>query len=359
MQSHLSGKQQKFTAQPSHVAVNQRNYRAFSFSLIFAGVIALTSVSVQASALSAHQNTAIEKALQHSEASIAEALFDKLTQAQKKSLAGQLLHSRLLFKQKKVEDSYDLLEELSQAHQSNVDVQYYFGRSAIVMAQQASIFSKLGYATDALDAWKKAIKLDPQHTKTLSGLISFHVGAPSIAGGDIEQGLVYAKQLVDLDPESGYVNLSKVYDKKNQPDLAKQAIEQGLKKVPESSVLYFTQAVTEMKQESPNWPQTHIALKKALANATSVVDKQNALYQIGKSAALSGQEAHSGIEALQQLLAEDTANYQDWGKYRLAQLYVYTEKLEQAKTLLSAINYQDDDELEKQVKRLQKVIAQG
>jgi len=336
-----------------------RKNQAFIRPLLFAGIVLSSSFSIFASD---NINSEIEAALGEGDVVLAKEVFAKFDQSQKKSLAGQLLTSRILFREDKTEESYEQLEQLSEDNKDNADVYYYFGRSAIVMAQKTSIFTKLSYASDALDAWQHTLSLNPAHIKTLEGLIGFHIGAPSIAGGDIEQALQHAQTLITLDPEKGYANLARVYWKKEQADLAEKAIVDGLAVVPNSGQLYFAQGVAYSNHAEKNnelWEKARVALNQALANAKTDKEKQNTLYQLGKVAAKSGEETQAGIDALQQLLTLNSEKYQQWGKYRLAELYLIEKKLAKANEFITLVKYQDDDELEDQVKSLVKKIKKA
>ncbi len=321
-------------------------------NLLLTGILSCLSVSLYAQS---YKNSMVQ-ALADNNVELAKQAFDNFNNQERESLVGKVLYSRLLFREDKTEQSYELLEELREDNQKNAEIQYYFGRSAIVMAQKASIFSKLGYASDALDAWQQTLALNPKHVKALDGLISFHIGAPSIAGGDIEQGLAYSKVLIELEPEAGFANLAKIFWKKEQEDLARQAIGDGLKLVPDSSRLYFTQALGLMGQEEKPWSKIRQSLNNALAHAKSDKEKENALYQLGKVAVVSGEETHSGIMALEQLLRLESPNYSEWGKVRLAQLYLEDGRAKKAKELTSTVNYTDDSKLEDEVKKLRKKL---
>tara|TARA_R110001583_G_scaffold13909_12_gene59023 strand:- start:5622 stop:6668 length:1047 start_codon:yes stop_codon:yes gene_type:complete len=302
------------------------------------------------------------KALEEDNTTLAKEVFSRFNDSQKSALTGQILNSRILFREEKTEESYEVLEQLSEDNKNNADVYYYFGRSAIVMAQKVSIFSKLSYASDALEAWEHVLTINSNHIETLEGIISFHVGAPSIAGGNIEKALQYAKTLVTLDPEKGYASLAKVYWQKEQNDLAEKAIADGLVITPNSGQLYFIQGIAyshQAKDDSKLWRKARFALNKALANSKSAKEKQHTLYQLGKVAVKSGEETQAGIEALEQLLTLKSEEYQQWGKYRLAELYLNDKQLTKANEYIALVNYQDDDDLEDQVKALTKRIKKA
>lgn len=331
----------------------------FVKQLLIAGIFSCTSFSLLASS---YGNADVVKTLEDDNVILAKEVFNSFNESQKNSLSGQVLNSRILFREDKTEESYEILEQLSEDNKNNADVYYYFGRSAIVMAQKVSIFSKLSYASDALDAWQHALSLNPNHIDALEGIIGFHLGAPSIAGGDIEQAQSYSQTLILLEPEKGYANLANVYWQKEQGDLAEQAITDGLAIVPDSGQLYFTQGVAYSRQAEENnmfWEKARSALNKAVKNAKSDKGKQHALYQLGKVAVNSGEETQAGIAALEQLLALNSEQYKQWGKYRLAELYLNDKQPTKANKFITLVNYQDDDDLEDKVKTLVKKIKKA
>ena len=150
----------------------------FTKRLLIVGLLSCSSFSLLAANSSVHNYSEMDvvKALEDNEVVLAKEVFSRLNKAQQNGLTGQVLTSRILFREEKTEQSYDLLEQLKDDHNDNDEVSYYFGRSAIVMAQKASIFSKLSYASDALEAWEHTLSLNPKHIKALEGLIGFHIG---------------------------------------------------------------------------------------------------------------------------------------------------------------------------------------
>ena len=334
----------------------------FTKRLLIIGLFSCSSFSLLADSNSDTANNDIVKALEEDEIVLAKEMFSRLTEIQKNDLAGKILTSRILFREDKTEESYDILEQLKDDNKDNAEVSYYFGRSAIVMAQKVSIFSKLSYASDALEAWEHTLSLNPSHIEALEGLIGFHIGAPSIAGGDIEQALKYSQTLTTLEPEKGYANLAKVYWHKEQNQLAEKAITDGLAIAPNSAQLYFTQGNAYSRQaenDSKLWEKARFSFNKTIENTESDEVKQHALYQLGKVAVNSGEETQLGIEALTQLLAMEGEQYQQWGKYRLAELYLNDKQLIKANEFIALINYQDDDDLEDKVKSLTKKIKKA
>lgn len=296
----------------------------------------------------------VKEVFKSDDIALAEQAFGTLSTDEKSSIEGQVLAGRLLLAKDETEDAFDYFEDMQEQHSSNVDVNYYLGVSAVIMAQKASIFSALGYAKDFIKAMEKTVELKPDHQEALNTLIGFHLNAPSIAGGDTEQALFYAKQLQQYDAEQGYSQIANVYWKTEQPDLAEKTIADGFVKFPESGTLYFTQAMANVATET--WDEAREGLTFAAKFAKDDEQKGQALYQQGKVAVESGEEAALGINALTQALPIAEKRYQPWVKYRLAQLYIAEKELTKASDFIAQIDISEDEELEDKVKKLKKKL---
>jgi tetratricopeptide (TPR) repeat protein len=296
----------------------------------------------------------VSEALDAGDVLTAEQVFTQLSKQEKTSVQGQVLAGRFLLEKGETEEAFDYFEALRENHTENVEVNYYLGFSAVIMAQKASIFSKLGYAEDFLEAMEKTIALQPSHLDALNTLIGFHLAAPSIAGGDTDKALTYANQLKKIDAERGIEQLANVYWQTERPSLAEQTLQQGLEEFPESASLYFTRATSYMNDKA--WEKAREDLKLAIKYAPNDKDKSRALYQQGKASAESGEEIELGISALSQALPLADEEYKPWIGYRLTQLYIHNKNFVKAKDALSMIDTHEDDDLKSKVKKLKRKL---
>lgn len=296
----------------------------------------------------------VKLALDNHDLTSAELAFEQLTDDEMSSVDGKVLSGRILLDKDETEDAFEHFEDLRDNYKDNVDVNYYLGVSAMIMAQKASIFSKLGYAEDFLEAMEKTVELQNDHMDALNTLVGFHLVAPGIAGGDKEKALSFANKIKALDEEQGYSQLANVYWQTDRSDLADQMIMEGLKKYPESGKLYFARATKNMREEA--WDKARPDLAQAIKFSNNDDEKSRALYQQGKASAESGDEIELGIEVLTQALPLADEQYEPWVKYRLAQLYVHNKQLTKAKESLASINIGDDDDLKSKVKKLKKKL---
>jgi hypothetical protein len=300
----------------------------------------------------------VTAALDKHHTAIAAKAFAQLSLDEKSSVQGQLLQSRLMFQQHKNEASYDLLKPLISDKTTDVALLYHFGKSAMVMAQEVSFFSKLSYVKAGLKAWYQGLALDKDHGNTLAGLVRFHLTAPKIGGGDLDEALKYALVLKGVEPERGYAQLANVYDKKEQPKQVSQLLNQGIAELPKNFRLYFDRGLNYAIEKK--WSLAAKDWQQALINATTEDEQREALYQLGKLSDESGEQLKLGMEALQRLLAIEAPTSIDWiekwGKYRLASLYVKNKQLTHAKTLIAQIDVSTDSDLKKIVNKLRRKI---
>ena len=148
--------------------------------------------------------------------------------------------------------------------------------------------------------------------------------------------------------------MANVYRAIDKPVLAEQTLAQGIKEHPDSSQLYFFRALANFKKQA--WVSVRGDLAQAVKNSQSDNEKVQALYQQGKVAVESGEELLVGINALETMLDIEGSTYENWGKYRLAQLYVKNNESSKAKTLVAKIDFTKDSELKKRIRKLKKVM---
>lgn len=294
------------------------------------------------------------QALENNDVVLAKEVYNTLSSKDKNSLNAQVIWGRILLEDEDGEPAYEHFETLIEQYPENVDVNYYFSVSAVIMAQQASVFSKLGYAEDFLKAAEKTIALKPDHVEALQTLVGFHLNAPGIAGGDKEKALNYANQLKNADEIKGAQQLASVYWQTEQKEEALNVIKESLEKHPNNPDLHFYRGIAYVGDEQ--WSLAMKDLLIAVKYAEDEKAKSQAQYQVGKIAAESGQFIEQGIATIKQATFPDGDSFSQWKAYRLAQLYIHNKEYSLAKQALSQVNYKGDSELKSRVKKLKKKL---
>lgn len=155
------------------------------------------------------------------------------------------------------------LEKAVHATPRDARVQNALGDTYGLMAQQAGLLTKLGWARKCLGAYERAVELAPREVAYRWSLIGYYCLAPRIAGGSCDKALVQAGEIGKLDPMAGRIARATLYLAERQPAAAFAQFDEVLR---------------------------------------SNTDDFLALYQIGRIAAVSGQDLERGRAALQRCL---------------------------------------------------------
>jgi hypothetical protein len=253
---------------------------------------------------------------------------------------------------------------IEKAVKTNVnDAQAYYVRGAI-MGRQASgsIFSALSYAEKSVNSFTKAVELQPDSIKYRKGLMQFHTGAPSIAGGDLDIAKVQIEKIRQLDPKAGLeaeINYELSQDNDALADALLQQAKQTYKDIPD---FFFQAGMFQQRQENYQaaFEELTVAISKNAETEESVVAKYNALYQLGRTSVLGENNIDAGIKALNEYIGEapdiDGMAPKPWAEFRLANLMALNSQTLEAKTIFLRLAKTDNKELAKQAKKAAKAI---
>jgi tetratricopeptide (TPR) repeat protein len=112
-----------------------------------------------------------------------------------------LLHRE--FKDRDVDESVDHLERAVELSPNNADYQFRYGAALGEKAQNAGMIKQAFLAPKVKNAFKRAVELNPQHAQARLALAQFYLIAPSIVGGDEEEGWKQLDEAIKLDEIQG------------------------------------------------------------------------------------------------------------------------------------------------------------
>ena len=135
-------------------------------------------------------------------------------------------------------------------------------------AQNASFFSKLGLARKSQAAYEKAVALDPEDLDARDSLLNFYRQAPAIAGGGTDKARAQAAEILKRDQLRGTIALVDIDTIEKKYDDAFARLDDVLRRHPEAWI---------------------------------------ACYQLGRTAAMSGQRLDQGEAALRKFLTAPPA----------------------------------------------------
>ena len=251
---------------------------------------------------------------------------------------------------------------------------------ANVMGAQASssIFSAIGYAKKAKKSLETAVTIAPKEPAVYQALMQFHVMAPSIAGGDMEEAKKLVEKIAQLDETEGaFARASYLAADDNQAqatnilaELANQP-ENRIRALYELGNLHINNEQYKEAFEalsslpSAQVPAAEESDEKAWnAYSTNKFSQLHGSYRIGWLAVKTNQYTESGINALTHYLSEIDATDIDtqqlpsknWANLRLAELFINEGNIPMAQQVIARIEDDSDKRLLKILKQLKKQL---
>ena len=277
-----------------------------------------------------------------------------------------------------IEAAFDWFEKAVKADPETADYQCWLGMMYGARAQRANIFGKPGKARRARKAFEKAVLLDPDHLDARTKLLEYHLFAPGILGGKKEKAIEQAREIESRNPMEGHLAWGLIHakekarDKREKAYLAAVALANGdvrpvislaslylrderrpdairvyeafLQTSPDnSSILRRLSNLYRLEKENEKAFEAarrslEVAMDSlaALASDSSLSvqsfenaltaegDRLQALYAIGRFAALTGTELDLGLESLTTYLRQLPARWKFArinGLYRLGRIY--------------------------------------
>lgn len=199
----------------------------------------------------------------------AQALLEKVTAAEPDNAEAWYSLGQVFLARNDAEKAVPALEKATQLDPAKSDYFLQLGHAYGISAQKAGLFAKLGFAKKCKAAYDKAVQLDPANINARWSLMEYCRQAPGIIGGGMDQAYVQAEAIKQLDARRGRSAYARLYT--------------ADKKYAEAFALY-----DEVLWEKP--------------------DDGDALYNVGRLAAQSGEQLERGLAALRKLLTQQGGN---------------------------------------------------
>jgi tetratricopeptide (TPR) repeat protein len=193
----------------------------------------------------------------------AQAAFEKIAAADPKNADAQNYLAQLALRRGDADKALAHAEKAAELAPTDADIQNTLGDCAGSAAQNASIFRQPGLAKKCVTAYQRAVALAPENVGYHEDLLQFYRQAPGIVGGGMDKALAEAAVIKKLDPLRGRLAFAGIYAAEKKYELAFAEFDEVLKVSP---------------------------------------DDYAALYQVGKLAAMSGQNLDRGLAALRRTL---------------------------------------------------------
>jgi tetratricopeptide (TPR) repeat protein len=176
----------------------------------------------------------------------------------------------------------------------------WLGRAYIAKLQTVSFFERGVLSGRALEHLQKAVELDPSNVEARITLGGYYLSAPPIAGGSKKKAREQAEEVLKHDAVEGNAMLARIHIKDEEYDQAIEKLSACVEAKPDN--IEYRYHLGMLYQQLERYENAFEAFEEILA-----IDPEDraALYQIGRSAALSGLNTDRGIECLTVYLAKD------------------------------------------------------
>lgn len=292
-----------------------------------------------------------------------------IQQMPKQSLSEE--HYRLLVYSLANDDLDDAEKAAEQGLQQFPNAPDLFLVHASIMGQQASnsVFSTPEYAKKAIFSLETAVRLAPDDIKYRIALVSFHLNAPDMAGGDKKEALKQINIIQQLDAIAGAVYLAWYHQVMDNPKAAFEVLQQANEGYPKNisilnalasyavreskyaqAILYY-QAITQIELQRPI---NDLSMLEEYDE--SLYRQLNAHYQIGRAALVGKTNLAEGIMHLQMYIDNfqnpeslgilDTSGLPsiEWAKLRMAGLLLADAQKAKAQEWFATITLDKSDE---------------
>lgn len=200
---------------------------------------------------------------------------------------------RIALEEKRTDRAAEYFEAATKLDPKNSTYFLWLGRAYGREAQNASVLRQPGLAKRTRAAWERAIELDPENLDARSDLIQYYVQAPGLLGGSIQKALDQAEEIRKRNALRGYLELGALYEREKKLADAEKAYLGAAKEKSERHVGEYRLGV---------FYQNTGAFDKAFELFESMIaanpSETGALFQIGKTGAMSGQRLERATEAL-------------------------------------------------------------
>jgi len=206
----------------------------------------------------------------------------------------QFYLGRICFDEEDLDQAQDYFEEAIEIDENSSKYHLWLGNTIGSIAQESNFFKQGILAPQIKNAYERAVKLDPKNIDAQWGLVEYYTQAPGVMGGSWEKAEETARAIYKLDNVQGHNALATVYLRQEKFTLAEK---EYIKAAALDKNFIFTLGYFYQNQKTFN--KAFDVFKKELEKDP---DNKAALYQIGRTSALSGERSDLGIRSLNEYL---------------------------------------------------------
>jgi len=259
----------------------------------------------------------------------AKTVFEPAFRSNAADAAAAFYLGRIAMEERRHDRAADYFETATKLEPKSSTYFLWLGRAYGREAQSANVLRQPGLAKKAQSAWQRAIELDADNLDARSDLIQYYVQAPGFLGGSPAKAIEQAEEICKRNALRGYLELGGIYEREKMIAEAEKAYLGAAKEKSDRHVGEYRLGL--FYQNSGAYDKAFELFESMIAASPTEV---GALFQLGKTGALSGQRLERSEEALKAYL-QTTPGRNDpslaAAHWRLGMVHEWRQDREQAR----------------------------
>ena len=183
------------------------------------------------------------------------------------------------------------------------EAHYYLGVAYSQKAETANMLSQMSLGKKAIDAWARALELDPNSFNARLRLVEFYVSAPAMAGGSEAKAMELAAEAKKRDAFNGHRAYARIYTIQKKYEVATKEMREAVREQPKSAKAHYFLGNALLNQQE--WKTSLQEYETALALDASYMPTY---FRMGHLAARSESNYAHGEETVRKYLAYKPAD---------------------------------------------------
>lgn len=205
---------------------------------------------------------------------------------------------RVAEQQERSSEAVDRLEKAIAIDDGRSDYHLWLGIALGEETMRASKFRQPFLARRVKAEFERAVALDPRSVDARNGLLQFYAIAPGFMGGGVERAREQVKAIAAFNALHGHLAAAFLAQRTRDTAAVLREYESAIDTAPDSTIGYLS--LGGAYQQMSRWPEAFATYERLLRR---VPGDMSAQYQIGRTAAISGQNLDRGEQALRLWLA--------------------------------------------------------
>lgn len=227
----------------------------------------------------------------------AKTVFEPALKTNVRDAAAAFYLGRIAMEERKNDRAAEYFETATKLDPKSSTYFLWLGRAYGREAQDANVLRQPGLAKKTKAAWERAIAIDSDNLDARADLIQYYMQAPGFLGGSTTKALEQADEIRKRNALRGYLELGALYERDKKLADAEKAYLSASKEKSDRHVGEYRLGV--FYQNTGAYEKAFELFESMLAANPS---EAGALFQIGKTGALSGQRLARATEALEAYL---------------------------------------------------------